>query len=137
MAAKTTTEDTLDLRDNGTVRLAWDQIDITLRRPKIGEWLSYLEEADAADTWATTQVPTGAEGEETRPRTLLDLIGTDGPYLSLYQRILAELGDTKAEREDLAPWLCDNSVIRKLSAHWRANPLTRGADALAQATATP
>lgn len=124
--------DVLTLHEDGTVTVGWDDVSATLRRPKVGEWLSFMEESERADDWN----PHGEVDGELPPRTYMDLVGPDGPYLTLWRRVLAELGGTSVEREDMPPWLADGAVFRNVSGWWRTNPLLRPAVA-AMATGTP
>jgi len=108
--------DVLELRDDGTVVVGWDQTSITLRRPKVGEWLSFIEESETAIAW------TRAEKDGQTP-SLRELVGPNGPFLTLHRRVLLELGGTTLERDDLPIWMASGDMIAKLSSHWLRAPL--------------
>lgn len=110
--------DALQLLADGRVRLAWETFDVTLRRPKVKEWAGFLEEAEAADEWRTTD-----DKGEPRRRRYTELLADDGPYLTLYARIIEELGATTVARADLPLWMVDGKLIGDLSAHWLTLPL--------------
>ena len=110
--------DVLELLPDGRVRLAWDGFDVTLRRPKVKEWLSYLEEGEAADAWNATN-----EDGSTRPRLMTELLGEDGPYQGLYAHVIEELAGVTVARADVPIWMVDGKLLGKLNAHWMNLPL--------------
>lgn len=114
--------DTLELRENGEVVIGWDETVVTLRRPKVGEWLSFMEESEAADAWARGE--SAAEGETPTPRSIKDALA-DGPFLALYQRMILDLGGTQVETADMPTWLAVGDTMRRISAWWIASPLAR------------
>lgn len=115
--------DVLELREDGTVQIGWDGFRTILRRPKVGEWMSFIEEADLADAWLRQE-----DTPEAKPRTTSELAGPDGPFLTLYAHVISTLGQA-VERADLPLWLIDGAVFRDVSGWWRSNPLHRAATA--------
>lgn len=113
--------DVLELLPDGRVRLAWETFDVTLRRPKVAEWLSYLEEGEAADAWHSTE-----EDGTPRARLMRELLGDEGPYQALYARIIEELGGTILARADVPIWMVDGKLLGKINAHWMDLPLASG-----------
>lgn len=110
----------VEVRDDGTVRLAWDGHDVILRRPTIEQWLAYLEEGEAADNWK----PTGEDGKP-RPRQYRDLISPESPYRALYARIVSELAGSEVTAGNLPPWMSDGGLVGDLSRVWLSVPLLR------------
>lgn len=131
--------DVFVLHDDGTVALGWDgeggRVDVTLRRPTVGQWLDFMEASEAADAWirnepTTDEKPKGRSKADPAvapaPRTVGDLM-REGPYLDLYARVMLELGSTEVAREAMPPWLADGGVFRDISGWWRTSPLHRRA----------
>lgn len=110
--------DVLVLHEDGTVTIGWDEFSCKLRRPKAGEWLSFMEESEAADLWAQ------GEGDPPAAKTLREALD-GGPFLVLYQRLFAELAGTNIEVGDLPPWLAVGDTFRRVSQWWMASPLSR------------
>lgn len=116
--------DQLVMHEDGTVTIGWGEFSTTLREPTIGEWLSFVQEKDRAETWARGEQDAPA-GEEPTPK-LLKEAAEDGPYLKLYGRMIRELGiGLTGEAPDLPPWLAAGDVFTRISNWWSANPLSR------------
>lgn len=116
-----------DLRDDGTARLAWDEHDVTLRRPKLREYRSFLEEQGTAMVAMNEKVIAGADGEGLIRD--VDMIGPDGepgPFLKLYARIFTELGGQDIDPFELPIWMTSGRVFSDLVVHWRNVPLAPG-----------
>lgn len=119
--------DVLVLNEDGSVSIGWEGISpATLRRPTAGEWLSFMEEIEAADAWARGEAPEDAPkaGDEPTRKTAVEAL-KDGRYLRLYQRMLAELADVKVEPSDMPPWLGVGAVAARIGAWWVSSPLHR------------
>jgi hypothetical protein len=135
------TGDVFEPHADGTITIGWDgQPEFTIRCPKAGEIRSYLNEGKRGDDWKTEPALVDPDDPKagTRAKTILDLMAPDSPYLALYVRIFAELGGVtiSPESDDLPGWLFDAGTVREMSAHWQANPLTRGAVARLRGTGT-
>lgn len=126
-------EDTFDLRDDGTVRLAWDDVEVTLKRPTLEEYRELLLlEVDARAELQSFII----EGEGIIRD--LDAIGTTenpGPYPRLYAKTCWLLGGVDVNPLTLPTWLLSTAQFKELAAHWRMVPLARGGTTgLSQAT---
>lgn len=116
------------LHEDGTIELGWDEISCTLRRPKVGEWLSFNEEYARAVAW---------QEKETKGKkpTVLEAV-EKGPFRPLYQRLMLELGDTKVELGDLPLWLCLSPPFQRIADWWLGSPLARQEAVTLQAIAS-
>lgn len=114
--------DVFTLNEDGTVTIGWGSTSTTLRRPTVGEWLSFMEESERADAWADGTAPKKG-GPVVKP-TVRDAVLT-GPYRPLYARILAELGGLSVDVKDLPMWLSLGDAMRRLSNWWMSNPLSQ------------
>lgn len=48
--------DIFELNIDGTVTIGWDDMRTRLRRPKVEEWLSFVEEKEECERWANGEV---------------------------------------------------------------------------------
>lgn len=114
--------DVFTLNEDGTVTIGWGSISSTLRRPTVGEWLSFMEESERANAWADGTPP--KKGSEPAKPTVRDAV-VGGPYRTLYARILTELGPAPVDVKDLPIWLSLGDPFRRLSNWWVSNPLSQ------------
>lgn len=109
------------LHEDGTVAIGWGEFACTLREPVIGEILSFARESEEADKWARGE---SAEGEEAEPKGTIECLD-GGPYLALYQRIIAELAGVAVDASQLPVWLATGDSFRRLHTWWLSSPLSR------------
>lgn len=113
------TADIFDLdTDTGLVHLGWDtpggRVAVTLRRPLVAEYQSFVEEYETAMRWAT---------ENPEPAAVY---GVESRNLALWCRIITELGGQALIPADCPAWMLAANALDRVIVHWRLNPLALG-----------
>lgn len=130
----TEVEDTLDLLDDGRIRIAWDGKPRTLRRPRLKEYKEYKqalvrvsEEINSLveRVQITDDMPVKQQVQLlTEATSSLNVEDVIAPVMA---QIITDLSNDEADADDLPVWLVTASdSLQAMMKHWRAVPLDRG-----------
>lgn len=121
------TTDSLDLADDGRIRLTFNDDTIILKVPKVKEYREIKGAAQEANTQIRERAAAEKEAAETDQVNVIttDLTVIYGPVI---QKAIDILGDKPAPDIDEMPvWLVDDSAaLTSMLVHWRTVPLGRG-----------
>lgn len=125
------TTDSLDLADDGRIRITFNDDTITLKVPKVKEYREIKTSASEANAELRAAAEREREAaEQAASSGVVNAIDTDLSLLwgPVVQKIIDILGDKPApDLDDLPVWLVDDqAALSSMLVHWRTVPLGRG-----------